>query len=77
MVGDRLRAARLSQGLELEYVAEATKLRASLIAAVEAGDFHVLGGDVYVRGHLRAIASVVGLDPEDVVAQYVREHGGE
>lgn len=77
MVGERLQAARMAQGLDLESVAEATKLRASLIAAIEAGDFDVFGGDAYVRGHLRAIAMVVGLDPEDIVDQYVRENPGE
>lgn len=77
MVGERLQAARMAQGLELESVAEATKLRPSLIAAIEAGDFDVIGGDAYVRGHLRAIASVIGLDPEEIVEQYVRENPGE
>lgn len=69
-LGAELRAAREAVGMSLDDVAAATRVRASVIAAVEDDDFAVLGPDVYARGHLRTIATVVGLDGDDVVARY-------
>jgi len=74
MVGERLREARVARGLEIDDVAEATKLRASLIAAMEVDNFDACGGDVYARGHLRTVCALLGLDPEVIVGQYVDEN---
>jgi len=65
-----IQQARESAGLSLDDVAEATKIRSSILAAMEADDFSHCGGDVYARGQLRSIATVVGLDPEDVVESF-------
>lgn len=70
--GGMMRAARESAGLSLEDVAGATKVRASILAAMEQDDFTHCGGDVYARGQLRSIATVVGLDPEGLVLAYER-----
>ena len=73
-VGQDLRQARESAGLSLDDVSRATKLRASILAAMEDDDFSHCGGRVYARGQLRTIAPVVGLDSDAVVAQFDREH---
>lgn len=65
--GQMLAAARAARGLTLDDLAQATKLRASILGAMEADDFSHCGGDVYARGQLRAIAPVVGLDPDDLI----------
>ncbi len=65
--GQMLAAARAARGLSLDDLAQATKLRASILGAMEADDFSHCGGVVYARGQLRAIAPVVGLDPDDLV----------
>ena len=65
--GQMLRAARAARGLTLDDLAQATKLRASILAAMEEDDFSHCGGLVYARGQLRSIAPVLGLDPEDLV----------
>lgn len=70
--GAMLRAARESAGMSLDDVASATKVRASILAAMEQDDFSHCGGDVYARGQLRSIAAVVGLDPEELVLAYDR-----
>jgi len=62
-----LSAARSARGMSLDDLAQATKLRASILAAMEEDDFSHCGGVVYARGQLRSIAPVVGLDPEDLV----------
>ena len=65
--GEMLRAARSARGMSLEDLAQSTKLRASILAAMEDDDFSHCGGLVYARGQLRSIAPVLGLDPEDLV----------
>ena len=70
--GSMIQQAREAAGLSLDDVAEATKIRASILAAMEQDDFSHCGGDVYARGQLRSIAVVVGLDPEDIVESFDR-----
>ena len=61
----------------MAQVAEATRIRATLVTAIEADDFRLCGGDVYARGHLKSIATAVGLVPAEVVAQFDRDRGAE
>lgn len=74
-VGEALTQAREAAGLSLDDVAAQTKIRASILAAMEAGDFSACGGDAYARGQLRSIAQVVGLDPMGLTAMYDAEYG--
>jgi cytoskeletal protein RodZ len=53
--------------MSLEELAQVTKLRASILAAMENDDFSHCGGLVYARGQLKAMAPVLGLDPDDLV----------
>lgn len=69
-VGTTLMQARVAAGLSIEDVATQTKIRASILSAMEADDFSGCGGDVYARGQLRSIAAVIGLDPTELVDQY-------
>ncbi|MFN8170679.1 MAG: helix-turn-helix domain-containing protein [Candidatus Nanopelagicales bacterium] len=62
-----LEAARVARGMSLDDLAQVTKLRASILAAMEGDDFSHCGGIVYARGQLRAIAPVLGLDPDELV----------
>lgn len=69
-LGEQLRTARTTSGMTVDDVAAATRVRASVLAALEDDDLAVLGPAVYARGHLRTIATVIGLDPDAVLAQY-------
>jgi cytoskeleton protein RodZ len=73
-VGSELSAARTKAGLTLENVAERTMIRRTVIERMEADDFSLCGGDVYARGHLRTIATVVGADPQPLVDEFDRLH---
>lgn len=73
--GQMLSAARVERGISLDDLANTTKLRASILAAMEDDDFSHCGGTVYARGQLRAIAPVLGLDPDDLVDAFDRESG--
>jgi cytoskeletal protein RodZ len=65
--GQMLNSAREARGMSLDDLAQVTKLRASILSAMEHDDFSHCGGLVYARGQLRAMAPVLGLDPEDLI----------
>lgn len=67
-VGETLREARVRRGLSCADIADQVKLRASVVAAIEADDFSLCGGEVYARGHVRAIADMLGLDPDPLLS---------
>jgi len=62
LIGSELKSAREAAGLSLDEVATKTKLRSSLIAAIENDDFSLCGGDVYARGHIRVLATLYRID---------------
>jgi len=75
-VGERLRSAREVRGVDLHRVERDTKILAKYLAALEAGEFGDLPGDVYARGFLRNYATYLGLDPDEIEEEWRRE-GGE
>ncbi|MDN5865646.1 MAG: DUF4115 domain-containing protein [Gammaproteobacteria bacterium] len=68
--GARLRAARDSQGLRIDTVAEALGLSTSVIAKLESDDYESLAAPVYVRGYIRKYARFLDLPEDDLVAAY-------
>lgn len=76
-VGPELRQARERAHLSLQDLSARTKIRASLLDAIEREQFDRLPAGLLTRGFLRAYAREVGLDPESVVRQYVSEFGTE
>jgi cytoskeletal protein RodZ len=73
-VGQELAKAREERRLSVEDVAADTRIRSTLIRAIEADNFDLCGGSVYARGHIRSIARVVGVDPEPLIADYDSSH---
>ncbi len=67
-----LRDARERAGMSLDDVAGITKIRPSILSAMEDDDFSHCGGDVYARGQIRSIAQAVGCDPTEAVDAYDR-----
>ncbi|MCU1677428.1 MAG: hypothetical protein JWM93_2186 [Frankiales bacterium] len=76
-VGQSLAAARADSGLTIEALASATRIRATLLRAIEADDFSLCGGDVYARGHIRSMARVLGVDPAPLLAEFDVVHPRE
>jgi cytoskeleton protein RodZ len=68
-VGARLRAARIAAGLDLSDIAADLRLRETQVQAIEDEYFTLCGGQVYARGHVRSIARLLDLDPEELVEQ--------
>ncbi|HET9082235.1 MAG TPA: RodZ domain-containing protein [Trebonia sp.] len=74
-IGVTLAEARRQAGLTVTQVSQQTRIRESIIRAIEQGDFSPCGGDFYARGHIRSIAEVVGVDPVPLIREYDEEHG--
>lgn len=74
-IGETLAGARTRAGLTVDQVSDATRVRSSLISAIERDDFTACGGDFYARGHIRSIAQVVGVDPAPLIADFDATHG--
>lgn len=66
-LGERLRSARKARALSLEHVSETLHLDETIVLALEDERFDVLGAPVFVRGHLKAYARLVGLSPDSVL----------
>ena len=62
-IGAELARARNAAGLTHAELAERTRIRAAIIQAIERDDFSLCGGDVFARGHVKAIALALNLDP--------------
>jgi transcriptional regulator with XRE-family HTH domain len=73
-IGELLLQARIDRGLTAHEVGEATRITPETLRRVEAGTFAQCGGDIYARGHIRAYAQAVGLDPEPLLAMYGTVH---
>jgi len=69
-LGERLRSARKARALTLEQVCDALHLDESVILALEDERFETLGAPVFVRGHLKTYARLVGLSPDVVLSAY-------
>jgi cytoskeleton protein RodZ len=69
-VGQALRAVREHQGRTLDDLAEATRVRASYLAAIEDMRLELLPSRPFTIGYIRAYASALGLDPESAVERF-------
>jgi cytoskeletal protein RodZ len=67
-VAEQLRAARMAQKLTLPQVADATKIRADHLEALERGDFSVFSAPIYIRGSVKNYAARLKLDVPQILA---------
>lgn len=73
-IGETLITARERAGMSVEQVAEATRIRQTLVRAIEHDDYRLCGGDFYARGHIRNIAGAIGADPAPLLAEFDATH---
>ena len=69
--GPRLRRLRMHRGIELDEIAEITKVSSRYLRCIEEEAFDGLPAPVYVRGFVTAYARTIGLNPQRVVASYM------
>jgi cytoskeletal protein RodZ len=72
-VGDFLRDTRGKQGLDLDAIADETKISMKNLRAIEAGDFSALPAEAFTRGFYTLYAKALSLDPEHVLKRYTAE----
>ncbi|MBI4618720.1 MAG: helix-turn-helix domain-containing protein [Desulfobacterales bacterium] len=70
--GEYLRKERESRSVSLEEISAATRIRKVFLEAIEGDDTDKLPAEVFLKGFLKAYASYVGLDKDEVVLQYKR-----
>jgi cytoskeleton protein RodZ len=70
--GARLRREREARGLTQQQAADTLNLDPMVVIALEANDFAALGAPVFVKGHLRRYAALLGLAEDETVAAYER-----
>jgi flagellar biosynthesis protein FlhG len=72
--GERLRRVRLQRGLELDEIAEVTKVNPTYLRFIEDERFDELPAAVYVRGFVVGYASCLGLDGKRVAKSYMTRY---
>ncbi|MBW2038625.1 MAG: helix-turn-helix domain-containing protein [Deltaproteobacteria bacterium] len=68
--GAYLRKEREARKASLEEICRATKIRRTILEAIEEDQREVLPPEVFVKGFIEAYARYIGLDPEEVLFRY-------
>jgi len=69
--GEMLRTIRLARGLELEDIAERTKISRTYLRAIEDEDYVSTPAPVYLRGFVKTLARDLRLDPDQVARTFM------
>src|SRR5262245_58767212 len=72
-VGAKLREAREQRGIPLRQIANATKITVASLDALERNDLSKLPGGIFTRAFVRSYSAAVGLDPEDMIREFVAQ----
>jgi hypothetical protein len=73
-LGARLRSQRESQRVALATIAEETKINAALLEGLERDDVSRWPGGLFRRAYVRTYAQKIGLDPEQVLRDFLAVH---
>jgi len=73
--GERLKKEREKRGMTLEEVSGVTKISVRNLRALEQEKFEQMPGGIFNRGFVRAYAKHLGLDDDQVVADYMEAAG--
>ena len=71
-IGEILKRTREAQGITLEEVAEATKIRRKYLEALENEAFDVLPGEVYAKGFATAYLKYLGIKDDPAVVEVMK-----
>jgi len=72
--GERLKREREKRKITLDEVAQATKISARLLQAIEEEKFDLLPGGIFNKGFIRAYARHLGLNEDDTIAGYTEAY---
>ena len=71
-IGTLLRNAREKKGIDYARIYEITRLRSSILEALEKEEWDSLPSPVFVMGFIRSYARALGLDEKEVVGFYLK-----
>lgn len=74
--GEHLKRERELRGVSLEEVSAATRISTKFLVAIEHGQWEHLPGGAFNRGFIRSASKYLGLDEENMVAEYSLETNG-
>ncbi len=69
-IGEVVTEARHRKGLTVAEVSHYTRIREQIIRAIERDDFVLSGTDQHARDDIRAIAAVLGVDPDPLISEF-------
>ena len=72
--GEKLRAQRERQQISLTTIAEQTKIKLSLLEALEQDDASKWPTGIFGRSYLRSYAQAIGLDPDMTLREFLASH---
>jgi cytoskeletal protein RodZ len=73
--GENLKREREMRGVTLDEITAATRIATRFLQAIENEQWDQLPGGVFNRGFVRAVARYLGLDEENIVAEYASAVG--
>jgi cytoskeleton protein RodZ len=68
--GERLKRERELRGISRDEVCAGTRITARYLEALENEEWEILPGGVFNRGFVRGVARFLGLDEDDLLAEY-------
>lgn len=68
--GDQLKREREMRGVSLEEISAATRISTRFLEALENDQWDLLPGGVFNRGFIRSVARFLGLNEDNLVAEY-------
>jgi hypothetical protein len=69
-----LKTQREARGISLQQVAARTYIQPEILVRIETERLDLLPEPVYVKGFVRAYADVIGVDSQEAVLRYERQH---
>lgn len=70
-LGEVLKTARMRKKLTPSEVASETRMKVQTVNELETEDFSKMAAPVYAKGFIRLYAELVGLDPKELIQEYV------
>src|SRR5262247_699440 len=72
--GTRLRQRREERQIDLIAVSERTKIKIALLEGLEMDDVSQWPAGIFRRAYIRAYAQMVGLDPDELLREFLKVH---
>jgi len=67
-----LKTLREQRGLTIEEIFLKTRVSATILDAIENGEYHLLPAPVYAKRFIQSYAKTIGIDAESILAHYQR-----